>query len=145
LTPIDGRHSAELVGDEGLEFIVAEVIPPDVLYPDRPRPAGWHRVRAGDTPIVHLDDGEPLDPSPYFNGPWKAIERRSLAAGEALEFAADATEHAFYLVSGHGVASSRTREVELGPGEGMALPEGGRVTIRAKDGGLELIRVAVDL
>jgi mannose-6-phosphate isomerase-like protein (cupin superfamily) len=145
LTPIDGRHSAELLGDEGLEFIVAEVIPADILYPDRPHPQGWQRVRAADTPIVHLEDRQPLDPSPYFNGPWKAIERRVLGEGERFELAADAMEHAFYVVNGNGRAVSRSREVELGPGEGIALPEGGQVVVQASDDGLELILVTVDL
>ena len=40
MTPIDGRHSAETIDGEGLEFIVAEVLPPDILFPDRPRPPG---------------------------------------------------------------------------------------------------------
>jgi mannose-6-phosphate isomerase-like protein (cupin superfamily) len=145
LTPIDGRHSAELIGDEGLEFIVAEVLPPDVLHPDRPRPEGWHRVRAGDTPIVHMRDGEPLDPTPYFNGPWKSIERLELPSGAERVLVADGAEHAFYVVSGRATATSSSREIELAPGEGMALPQGGRVTVRARDGGLELILVTVSL
>jgi mannose-6-phosphate isomerase-like protein (cupin superfamily) len=145
LTPIGGRHSAQLIGDHGLEFIVAEVLPPDVLYPDQPHADGWVHVPAGETPIVHLEDGQPLDPSPYFNGPWRAIERRVLAAGEKRALAADGAEHAFYVVSGHGSAKSRSREVELAPGEGMALPEGGAVTVRAEEDGLELILVTVAL
>jgi mannose-6-phosphate isomerase-like protein (cupin superfamily) len=145
MTPIDGRHSAETIDGEGLEFIVAEVLPPDSLFPDRPRPPGWHRVPAGETPIVNLKDGEPLDPSPYFNGPWKSIERRSVQPGSDLELSADDVEHAFYVIGGTGRATSATRDVELKAGGGMALPKGGGVSIHADDEPLDVFLVTVAL
>jgi mannose-6-phosphate isomerase-like protein (cupin superfamily) len=143
LTPINGRHSAATIGDDGLEFIVAEVLPPEILYPERAPAAGQTRVTAAETPIITLEPGQPIDPGPYFNGPWESIQLMRIQPGDRAELSADGVEHAFYVVSGRGTAVSRTRTIELGPGRGMALPKGGQVTLRGESEPLQLFVVTV--
>jgi mannose-6-phosphate isomerase-like protein (cupin superfamily) len=126
-------------GDDEWEFIVAEVLPPEVL-----RPKGDPASVSRESKIVNLEQAGLEKMSEVFSGPWSEIALEQIAAGETREFNADQEEHAFYVVSGNGTATTELHTVQLGQGQGLAIPKAGRVSLTATSN-MKLFRIAVAL
>lgn len=141
LTPIGGRHRATAVGDRDFEFIVAEVLPPEILHPSLHSDPGLGRPCV----VLKLGDGRRINPAEYFAGPWEAIQVKRMSAGDRAEFAGEVSEHALYVIAGSGKAQSGKRSIELRSGRGLAVPKGGHVTVQASRKGIELFIVDVRL
>lgn len=142
LTPIDGKHSAQASKTEDFEFIVAEVLPPESLDPELKRTNPPPRRPSV---VLNLDEEKVIDPSKYFDGPWKALEVRHLGPGAQTELSGQGEEHAFYVLRGSGSAQSGRRTIDLPVGHGLAVPKGGHVTLHAGPEGLELFLMTVKL
>ena len=142
LTPIDGKHRADAIGDEDFEFIVAEVLPPESLNPEL---KASHPSPKLPQVVLKLGDGKPIDPTKYFAGPWQSIQLLRVAPGDHAEFSGATAEHCFYVVRGKGSARSGSRTIDLSPGHGLAVPKGGDVTVEAGNQGLELFLTSVRL
>jgi len=144
LTPLNGKHRAAVDQDDPeWEFIVAEVLPPEVLHGEsRSDAAGVDRP----SKIVSLGDGDAGGLAEVFSGAWSAIAVDSIPAGDERAFTADDAEHALYVLSGRGTATTELHSFELDEGRGLAIPKGGRVSIAAADSGeLKLFRISVAL
>jgi mannose-6-phosphate isomerase-like protein (cupin superfamily) len=140
LTPLNGKHRAHVdQGDAEWEFIVAEVLPPEVLRPDGDPAAVSRKSR-----IVNLERAGLDGMSDVFSGPWSEIALDQIGAGETREFNADHEEHAFYVVSGDGTATTDLHTVQLREGQGLAIPKAGRVSFTAASN-VKLFRISVAL
>jgi mannose-6-phosphate isomerase-like protein (cupin superfamily) len=142
LTPIDGKHRAKAAADEDFEFIVAEVLPPQILDPSLKETRTFERRPSV---IVNLVKEKAIDPTRYFDGPWQSLELRQLKAKERTELSGQGSEHAFYVLSGSGTAKSGKRTIELSTGHGLAIPKGGHATIDAGPEGLNMFLMTVRL
>ena len=140
LTPIGGKHRATNTGDEDWEFIVAEVLPPEILKPETKGSARKHMSAR-----VRLQPNQSIEPSAHFNGPWQSIALQRVRTGERANLSGASMEHALYVVAGNGVASTRDRSIPLKRGGGLAVPRGGQVTVEATGPDLELLLVSVRL
>ena len=142
LTPIDGKHSAKASADEDFEFIVAEVLPPQILNPSLKETQHFERRPCV---VVNMNAEKVIDPTRYFDGPWESLEVRNLKAKDRTELSGQGREHAFYVLAGGGTAQSGKRTIELPAGHGLAVPKGGHVTIQAGPDGLDMLLMTVRL
>jgi mannose-6-phosphate isomerase-like protein (cupin superfamily) len=140
LTPLNGQHRATVdQGDDEWEFIVAEVLPPEVLGSGDPT-----EVKRP-TKIRNLEREDVGDMSEVFSGPWSRLEVRTIPAGEMHTFKADDEEFALYVVSGRGTIKTDLNERPLAVGQGLAIPKGGNVSLTAGADELKLFVVGVAL
>lgn len=129
LTPIGGKHSATPLGDEGFEFLVAEVLPVEA-EPGTPRDG---TIGGNGAPVVNLIESGAIDPARYFIGPWRSISYETIGPEAPRTLDATGCEHALYVVSGTGQVASGSRKLSLGPGHGLALPVGGHAVVAATE------------
>jgi mannose-6-phosphate isomerase-like protein (cupin superfamily) len=144
LTPLNGKHRAAVdQGDPEWEFIVAEVLPPEILHANSSSDAASvHRPFK----IVNLETGDANQFDDVFSGAWSAIAVDSIPAGQQQTITADTAEHALYVLSGHGTATTAQHTFQLREGQGLAIPKGGRVTLAATDPDeLKIFRITVTL
>ncbi|GAA2747706.1 MULTISPECIES: hypothetical protein [Kitasatospora] len=89
------------------------------------------------TAITALRRGRAVDPGRVLSGPLRAVGRRWLEAGEAVDLVAEGREHAVYVTAGTGTAETPGGEVPLAEGTAVTLPLGSRTTLTAAEEGLE--------
>lgn len=143
LTPLNGKHRAEVDQDDAeWEFIVAEVLPPEILHPKSDGEAAAVRRPSK---VVNLEDRRADELSDVFSGSWSAIALETVPEGETRTFTADREEHALYVLSGSGRATTDLHTIDLAEGHGLAIPKGGRVSIAPTSGDLKIFLVSVAL
>jgi hypothetical protein len=92
-----------------------------------------------------LQDG-PVDPRGILAGKWRSIWTSRLAEGEEEHLAAGSVEYAVYVTRGAGaVRSNATGERPVAEGTGIVLLKGSGATLVAREGGLDVFAVAVDV
>ncbi len=143
LTPLNGKHRAEVDQDDAeWEFIVAEVLPPEILHP---KSAGEAAAVRRPSRIVNLERGPADELTDVFSGSWSAIAVETVRDGTTRTFVANRAEHALYVLAGRGRATTDLHAVELTEGHGLAIPRGGRVSVGATSGDLKLFLVSIGL
>jgi hypothetical protein len=93
--------------------------------------------------IVHLDDGSPVDPRGVLRGAWREIGVRRLEPGEAEQLVAEGSEHAVYVWTGSGTATTGEGPVSVTAGWAFTIVRGDSVTFGAGPNGLRLFVVTL--
>jgi quercetin dioxygenase-like cupin family protein len=97
---------------------------------------------------MHIENLYPsgrVDPSNALKGPWKAIEVRSLKAGETLDLQTSNAEYAVYILEGAGRLLDGQTPVELHSGVGVTLTKGSHVRLMADDHPLRFFMITFKL
>ena len=94
--------------------------------------------------LVHLDDGVTVDPRRLLLGAWREIGVRSVGPGATERLDADGCEHAVYVWSGDGTATTGEGRESASAGCAFTIVKGDSVTFRAGDEGLRLFVVTLD-
>lgn len=94
--------------------------------------------------IVHLEDRSSVDPRGTLRGAWRQIGVRRLAPGETEPLIAEGCEHAVYLWTGSGTATTGEGPVSVAAGWAFTIVKGDSVTFEAGPDGLRLFVVTLD-
>lgn len=81
--------------------------------------------------VTQIERSESLDPTPFFDGPWKNIERLQLVQGATHRLLQDKTETAMYVISGTGTMTRTEHQLTLKEGSAITLLKGSDVSISA--------------
>lgn len=169
LTGLGTRHGLRNIGDDGLGWLVIELLGPataavlrataagspeqadarDELISAPPRPSAPPETStkelAMNAVVVDLRQAREVDPRSVFTGPLRAVRLVTLAAGQRAELHAAGQEHTVFVLAGSGHAVSGEAIVPLGSGVSITLPLGSDVVISAGDGGLEYFMASLDV
>ncbi|GAA1997368.1 hypothetical protein [Microbacterium ulmi] len=88
--------------------------------------------------VGRIDAGESLDPTPYFDGQWRRLERRTIQAGSSVEFSADVEEYALFVITGAGEVETGDTRRALTPGTAVTIGLDSRVLVRVGEEPLDL-------
>jgi quercetin dioxygenase-like cupin family protein len=91
--------------------------------------------------IENLYSAGRVDPSNALKGPWKAIEVRSLKAGETLDLTTSNAEYAVYILEGTGRLQHDDDPVELQSGVAVTLTKGSHARVQAEGGALRFFMI----
>lgn len=94
--------------------------------------------------IVHLEDGSSVNPRGALRGAWREIGVRHVAPGATERFVADGSEHAVYVWSGSGAATTGEGTVDAAAGSAFTIVRGDSVMFDAGPDGLRLFIVTLD-
>lgn len=94
--------------------------------------------------IVHLKDGSPVDPRGTLRGAWREIGVRHVAPGATERLVADGSEHAVYVWTGSGTATTGEGPVATVAGWAFTIVKGDAVAFEAGPDGLRLFVVTLD-
>ena len=94
--------------------------------------------------IVHLEDGSPVDPRGTLKGTWREIGVRRVAPGATERLVAEGSEHAVYVWTGSGTASTGEGSHAAVAGWAFTIVKGDSVTFEAGPDGLRLFVVTLD-
>lgn len=83
--------------------------------------------------VTQIERGESLDPTPWFDGPWKHIERLRLDTGDDHRMVQDQSETALYVIAGTGTMMRTEHQLELQAGSAITLLKNSDVSISAID------------
>jgi hypothetical protein len=88
--------------------------------------------------VGHLEPGDALDATRYFQGPWKQFERRALAPDTGVTFAATEDEYAIIVTAGNGEYTVGDKVGPATEGSSFTVGYGAIIALTAGAGGLEL-------
>jgi urocanate hydratase len=94
--------------------------------------------------IVHLEDGTSVAPRGTLRGAWREIGVRSVAPGATERLVADTSEHAVYVCTGSGTATTGEGSHAAAAGWAFTIVKGDSVTFDAGSDGLRLFVVTLD-
>ena len=94
--------------------------------------------------IVHLDDGTTVEPRTLLRGAWRSIGVRRLEPRGTERFEAAGTEHAIYVWSGSGTATTAAGSMPTAAGAAFTVVKGDAVGFMAGDEGLRLFVATFD-
>lgn len=93
--------------------------------------------------IVRLDDGT-VDPRGVLRGAWREIGVRRVSPGDTERLVAEGSEHAVYVWSGSGTATTGEGVVQATEGWAFTVVRGDSVTFEAGQDGLRIFVVTLD-
>jgi len=158
LTGLGTRHGLRNISDEGLGWLVIELLSPATsavlrssLAAQAPstRPAAPAARSKDDSLmnaiIVDLNHAREVDPRAVFTGPLRAIHLTKLAANEHKQLSATGVEYTLFVTAGSGHIVSGDAKVPLDYGVSVTLPLGSEVVVAASDAGLEIFMASLDV
>jgi quercetin dioxygenase-like cupin family protein len=94
--------------------------------------------------IVHLEDGGSVDPRGLLRGAWREIAVRRVEPGGTYRLAAEDAEHAAYIWSGSGTATTGEGSMSAGAGSAFTIVKGDEVAFEAGSEGMRLFVTTFD-
>ncbi|EPX59480.1 hypothetical protein D187_002970 [Cystobacter fuscus DSM 2262] len=149
LTGLGTKHGLRNVGDEGLGWLVIELLSPATAEVFRgsahtnPTPSGGSDVT--NAVVLNLRQTPEIDPRPVFTGPLRCIRLVRLEPGQRAELSAEGVEHTLFTLRGSGESSSGGASVPLKYGVSITLPLGTGMTVTAGTDGLEYFQAILDV
>jgi len=149
LTGLGTKHGLRNVGDEGLGWLVVELLSPATAEVFRgsahtnPTPSGGNDVT--NAVVLNLRQTPEVDPRPVFTGPLRCIRLVRLEPGQRAELSAEGVEHTLFTLRGSGESSSGGASVPLTYGVSITLPLGTGMTVTAGTDGLEYFQAILDV
>nr|AYM53684.1 hypothetical protein [Cystobacter fuscus] len=149
LTGLGTKHGLRNVGDEGLGWLVVELLSPATAEvfrgsaPTAQTPSGGSDVT--NAVVLNLRQTPEVDPRPVFTGPLRCIRLVRLEPGQRAELSAEGVEHTLFTLRGSGESSSGGASVPLKYGVSITLPLGTGMTVTAGTDGLEYFQAILDV
>jgi mannose-6-phosphate isomerase-like protein (cupin superfamily) len=144
LTGLGTRHGLRNIGDDGLGWLVIELLSPATAAVLRGlasaptlSPRNPIKELAMNAVVVDLRQVREVDPRSVFTGPLQAIKLITLPAGQHAALSAADQEHTLFVLAGAGHIVSGHTSVPLSYGVSVTLPLGSEVVVHADAGGLE--------
>ena len=94
--------------------------------------------------IVHLEEDSPVDPRTLLRGAWREIAVRRVAPGATHRLVAEDAEHAAYVWSGSGTATTGEGSMPAGAGSAFTVVKGDEVAFEAGSDGMRLFVTTFD-
>jgi mannose-6-phosphate isomerase-like protein (cupin superfamily) len=154
LTGLGTRHGLRNIGDEGLGWLVIELLSPAtsaVLRGETPpaSPSSEPSERGGrdvNAEVYNLRRMGEVDPRSVFTGPLRDIRLVKLEPGQRAELSATGVEHTLFALEGSGQLASGEAEVPLKYGVSVTLPLGtGTAVTTAGPQGLEYFLASLEV
>ncbi|QRK06453.1 cupin domain-containing protein [Archangium violaceum] len=154
LTGLGTTHGLRNVGDEGLGWLVIEVMSPATAAalrgsgsPDVPSRTQTQRG-GSDVPnavVLNLRQTYEVNPRTVFTGPLRSIRLVDLKPGQRAELSAEGEEHTLFALRGSGEISSGGATVPLKYGVSVTLPLGTGMSVTAGEDGLEYFLASLEV
>jgi mannose-6-phosphate isomerase-like protein (cupin superfamily) len=154
LTGLGTRHGLRNIGDEGLGWLVIELLSPATSAVLRgatpPTPPNKTRPERGgremNAEVFNLRQKGEVDPrSSVFTGPLRSIRVVNLEPGQRAELATTGVEHTLFTLKGFGEIASGEAAVPLKYGVSVTLPLGTEAVITAGAEGMEYFQASLDV
>ena len=93
---------------------------------------------------MHLEDGDSIEPRTVLLGAWRSIGVRRLEPGSTERLEATDCEHAIYVWSGSGIATTSEGPMPAAAGSAFTVVKGDAVAFEAGREGLRLFVTTFD-
>ncbi|WNG36966.1 cupin domain-containing protein [Archangium violaceum] len=154
LTGLGTKHGLRNVGDEGLGWLVIEVLSPAtaaVLRGSAPSDApGTNETQRGgndvtNAVVLNLRQTYEVNPRTVFTGPLRSIRLVDLKPGQRAELSAEGEEYTLFALRGSGEITSGEATVPLKYGVSVTLPLGTGMAVTAGEDGLEYFLASLEV
>lgn len=95
--------------------------------------------------VGRLEPGDTLDATPYFEGPWKSFERRTLEDEQSLQLEGVGAEYSVFVIGGGGDYRVGDVTAAATPGTAITVGYGASVTITAGEPGIDLFITTLNI
>jgi mannose-6-phosphate isomerase-like protein (cupin superfamily) len=152
LTGLGTRHGLRNVGEEGLGWLVIELLSPATeaalrrsAPPDpQPKPEqGGEAVK--NAVVLDLRKSLEVNPRSVFTGPLRNIRLVYLQPGQQVALSAAGMEHTLFTLAGSGDVSSGGEKVPLKYGVSVTVPLGTELVVTAGAVGVEYFLASLEV
>lgn len=155
LTGLGTKHGLRNIGDEGLGWLVIELMSPATSAvlrgseppgpADAPRPQPERGRDMTNAVVLNLRQTYEVNPRPTFTGPLRSIRLVNLKPGQQETLSATGMEHTLFMTGGSGEISSGEAKVPLKYGVSVTLPLGTETVVTAGADGLEYFQASLEV
>ena len=152
LTGLGTRHGLRNIGEEGLGWLVIEMLSPATAAvlrqsapPDVEPPPEREGEAVTNALVLNLRETLEVDPRSVFTGPLRSIRLSSLAPGQQALLSGVGVEHTLFTLGGSGEAASGTTKVAVKYGSSVTMPLGAELVLTAGAEGLEYFLASLEV